>query len=263
MPGWAIPAALGAAQFFGNRSASRSAQRENRRGVNEARGYLNQIEPTVRGVYDPYRRHGFDAENALPGKYGQMYQEYANNDTPEQYGEMSNDPMEFINNIMRGYTPSEGYKYKEKRMTDAARATGAAGGFAGTELDRESQAEMIKGILGGDMQEFLNNVLGTQKYGLEGRERYNERNMLGKERARALDAASEENRSNRGFIASHDLANILGSNLGQQADLSSMGSRQSQSIRGEANRNNMNMFGRMMRMYQDGAFENMGGGARR
>ncbi len=263
MAAWMIPAALAGAQFLGNRSSSRSAQRENRRGVNESRGYLNQIEPMARNTLSPYVQGGQEAERNLPGMYQGMYDEYANNETPEQYGEMSGDPMEFINNIMRGYTPSEGYKYKEKRMTDAARATGAAGGFAGTELDRESQADMIRGLLGGDMQEFLNNVMGAQKYGLEGGERYNERNMLGKERARALGAESQENRANRGFMAGTDLANILGSTLGANADLSNWGNRQSQSIRGEANKNNMDMFGKMMRMYQSGAFKNMGGGAGR
>jgi len=257
MPGWAIPAALGAAQFFGNRRSRKSAERSNQRGVNEARGYLNQIEPVARGTFEPYMRGGYEAEATLPSRYQGMYDEYANNETPEQYSEMADDPMEFINKIMRGYSPSEGYKYKEKRMTDAARAAGAAGGFAGTELDRESQADMIKGLLGGDIQEFLNNVLGAQKYGLEGGERYNERNMLGKERARALGAASLEQRANRGYMAASDLANILGSNLGQQAGLGIMGNRQSQTIRNEANRNNMDMFGRMMDMYQGGSFGNM------
>lgn len=241
-------AALLGAQFLSNRNSRRSADRSNKRGINEARGYLNQIEPMARGTLSPYIQGGHEAERDLPRMYEGMYNEYANNETPEEYEKMSSDPMEFINNIMRGYSPSEGYKYKEKRMTDAARATGAAGGFAGTELDRESQADMIRGLLGGDIQEFLNNILGTQKYGLEGRERYNERNMLGKERANALSTASRENRANRGFLASTDLANILGSNLGQQANVGLFGNRQSQVIRNEANRNNMDIFGRMMDM---------------
>ncbi len=257
MAAWAIPAALAGAQFIGNRMSSRSAQKHNRSGVREARSYLDQIGPMAERNFSPYIQGGHEAERTLPGMYQGMYDEYANNETPEQYSQMSGDPMEFINNIMRGYSPSEGYKYKEKRMTDAARATGAAGGFAGTELDRESQADMIRGLLGGDIQEFLNNVLGTQKYGLEGGERYNERNMLGKERARALSAASMENRANRGFMGATDLANILGSNAGQQAGLGIMGNRQSQTIRNEANRNNMDMFGRMMDMYQGGSFGNM------
>jgi hypothetical protein len=258
MPAWMVPAALAGAQFIGNKMASRSAQKHNRRGVQQASGYLNQIEPVARNTLSPYIEGGHQAERDLPFMYRGMYDEYANNAPPEEYGNMSSDPTQFINDIMRGYTPSEGYKYKEKRMTDAARATGAAGGFAGTELDRESQADMIRGLLGGDIQEFLNNVMGTQRYGLEGRERYNERNMLGKERANALSTASRENRANRGFMGATDLANILGSNLGQQAGLGIMGNRQSQTIRNEANRNNMDMFGRMMDMYQGGSFGNMG-----
>ena len=258
MAGWMVPAALAGAQFIGNNMAGRSAQKSNRRGMREARGYLDQIGPMAQGNLSPYIQMGHEAERAVPGMYGAMYDEYANNETPEEYGRMSSDPTAFINDIMKGYSPSEGYKYKEKRMTDAARAAGAAGGFAGTELDRESQADMIRGLLGGDIQEFLNNVLGAQKYGLEGRERYNERNMLGKERARALGAASQEQFANRGYMAASDLANILGSNLGQQAGLGIMGNRQSQTIRNEANRNNMDMFGRMMDMYQGGSFGNMG-----
>jgi hypothetical protein len=257
MPGWIVPAAIAGASFLSNRSSGRSAQKANKRGIKEARGYLNQIEPMARNTLSPYIQGGHEEERTLPRMYEGMYNEYANNQTPEEYGDMSSNPMGFLDNIMRGYTPSEGYKYKEKRMTDAARATGAAGGFAGTELDRESQADMIKGLLGGDIQEFLNNVLGTQRYGLEGRERYNERNMLGKERANALSTASRENRANRGFMASTDLANILGTLLGGQADLTMSGNKQGQSIRGEANRGNMNTMGRMFDMYQSGAFNNM------
>lgn len=153
--------------------------------ANVAMPYLNQISGVGKQYYDPYISEGRNASNI----------------SNPIYERMASDPTEFINALMRGYKPSEGYRYKEDRLGRAISNTAAAGGFRGTPFEQEQQGQMISGLLGEDMQQFLQNILGVQGAGLQG----------------------EENRIGRGFQASGNLADYIGSNLGQQAGLAYQG----------------------------------------
>lgn len=151
-------------------------------------GYLDQIPGAVGEYYKPFIAQGQQAQSAVNPIYGRM----------------SQDPTEFINSIMRGYSPSEGYKFKEREMTRAAQNDAAQGGFSGTRTSQMQQADLVRGLLGEDMQKFLENILGVQKTGLGG----------------------QESRIERGFNAGTGYGDIVGSNLGQQGGFGFQGENQ-------------------------------------
>lgn len=149
--------------------------------MDEANKYLNQIPGVGHQGYDPYVNAGLDAS----GK------------TKSQYENLMNDPTGFINKLMEGYKPSEGYQFQKDQLTKELGNTAASGGVAGTPLDQMNQGEGIQKLLSGDMQQFLQNVLGAFGKGLTG----------------------EEGIAERGFDANKNLTDLLGGALNQQGEL--------------------------------------------
>lgn len=143
--------------------------------------HLQQASQMGRETFDPYIKRGFGAQEQASG----------------QYGKMAGNPMDFLNQIISGYKPSEGYKFKEKHALNAARNSAAAGGISGTYNDQLGQSELVNGLLDQDMQQWLQNVLGIQGAGLGGL----------------------ENEAGRGFGASQSLAELLGNISGSRAGL--------------------------------------------
>jgi hypothetical protein len=156
--------------------------------ANDAMKYLNQIPQIGRSSYQPYIDQGRRAGGIAEG----------------QYSKMGQDPTAFINQLMAGYEPSKGYQYKQGQMLKGMGNSAAAGGFAGTQNDQNAQAETIQGMLGGDMQQWLANLLGVQGTGLQGLSGMNQ----------------------MGYDASGSLADYLGSNLSQQGSLAFQGRQQ-------------------------------------
>lgn len=149
--------------------------------ADQAMPYLDQVPGIGKQYYDPFIQQGQQAQQQVNPLYERM----------------SQDPSQFVNALMQNYSPSEGYRFKEREMNRAAQNTAASGGFAGTENDQMARADMIRGLLGGDMQEFFQNVMGVQGQGLQG----------------------QENRIGRGYESSGQLADYLGNALGNQANL--------------------------------------------
>lgn len=158
-----------------------------------ANEYLSQIPGVSHGVYDPYITRGNQAGDILT----------------KRFGEMSNDPMAFINNIMKGYNESDAYKFKADELSRAMGNTAAAGGMRGSFQDQENQAKLVQGLLGEDMQQWLSNVLGVNAQGLSG----------------------QQGLYNTGFGASQGLESSLMGGLGAQA---------SNAYAGAANKNQFN-----------------------
>lgn len=73
----------------------------------------------------------------------------------------------FVDQIMKGYTPSEGYNFQKAELEKSLGNTAAAGGYAGGEYDQMQRGKLIQSLLSGDMQQYLENVLGVhnQSYG--------------------------------------------------------------------------------------------------
>lgn len=245
--------------------------RRNENIADRAMPYLNRIPGEAERYLSPYLQQGQQGQQEAQNVYNRMYNEagatpdlYANhginfNEAPEGYARMSRDPMAYINDIMRGYTPSEGYKYRENRALQEMRNAAAAGGFRGTEADRENQARTVSGILGEDMQQWLQNVMGAQGGGMAGEERRIGRlqaglqNMLaGRERAqgrnldyrmRALEnmGRGHEMAGQRGFEAAQGLAGVNERNLGNQAGLAFQGARHQNAQRMQRRREMMQL----------------------
>lgn len=159
--------------------------------VDSANPYLNQIPGVAHQGYDDYVNQGKDASGR----------------TKSQYEDMMNDPTGFINRLMEGYKPSEGYQFQKDQLTKELGATAAAGGVAGTPIDQMNQGQGIQKLLSGDMQQFLQNVLGRYDKGLAG----------------------EEGVATRGYDASGKLTDALGGALNQQGGLAFQGKQQQNS----------------------------------
>lgn len=156
--------------------------------VNKAQNYLNQIPNTGRQYNLPYIQGGQQAGDILT----------------TQYGNMASDPQEFINSIMRNYKPSEGYQFQKGELEKEAGNAAAAGGIAGTPYHQQQQAQLVQQLLSTDMQNWLNNVLGVQRTGLQG----------------------EQNLFNTGYDASGRQSDLETNALNQQAGLAYQGQSQ-------------------------------------
>lgn len=200
---------------IGNKMFGSSGSQGN--AANAGMPYLNQIPGVGRQYYDPYIAQGQEGGNMANPVYNQMTQ----------------NPNDFLNSMMRNYSPSEGYKHQEGRMSQAIRNSASSGGFAGTPFDQEQQASMVQGLLSQDMQQFLSNLLDVQGKGLSG----------------------QENRMSRGYNASGNLADYLGSNLGQQAGMAFQGQGQQNANRAGRRNAWLNMIGQAA-----GAAAGSGGG---
>jgi hypothetical protein len=203
------PALIGAAATLGSAYLNNRGRNRNAGGSQgSADSYLSQIDPMARGQFNPYIQQGNEAQGLASGKYNQM----------------AYDPMDYINQLISGYKPSEGYKFKEQKALDAARNSAAAGGFSGTRNDQMQQGEMAQGMAGQDMQEWLSNVLGVQGAGLSG----------------------QQHVADRGYNASQNLAGMLGDALGSRSSLAYEDTKQRQG-------NNQGMMGGLANIIGMGA----------
>ena len=170
--------------------------------------FLEQIPGIGREHYTPFIEEGRTAAGMANPIYNQMTQ----------------DPTAFLNSLMRGYNPSEGYRFKEREMLNAAHNTAAAGGFAGTQEDVRNRTGLVQSLLNEDMQQFLTNLFGIQGAGLRGQER----------------------RIDRGYESSGNLANFIAQALGAQAGNAFQGQHQ-QNVYDATNRSsNMNFLSNVL-----------------
>jgi hypothetical protein len=172
--------------------------------MDAANPYLNKIPGVAHQGYDPYINSGLDASAK----------------TKSQYESLMNDPTAFINSLMEGYKPSEGYQFQKEQLTKELGNTAAAGGIAGTPQDQMNQGQGVQKLLSADMQQFLQNILGVYGAGLSG----------------------EEGIANRGYDASGRLTDSLGSALNQQGGLAFQNAQQQ-----NKNKNDLwSMFGKAL-----------------
>ena len=142
---------------------------------------LEQVPGVAQEHYNPYIQQGNEAQNRATGLYNQM----------------TENPMDYLNQIISGYRPSQGYQFREGRALEAARNSAAQGGLTGTRNDQIQRAELVNDIMGQDIQQYLSNVLGIQGAGLSG----------------------QQHLSDRGYNASQSLADILTNALSEKAGI--------------------------------------------
>lgn len=178
-----------------------------RNPADAAMPYLNQVAPMAQQNYNPYIQQGQQAMNQNAGQYAQMV----------------GNPAAFYNQLQATYSPSAGYQFKQDKYQKAAEGAAAAGGYRGTQADQAAQAQLVQGLLGEDEGAYLDRVLGILGAGLQG----------------------NEQAATRGFGATSDLTNILGSTLGTQAGLA---------FKGQENKNATNAgFAKMLMQLLGGA----------
>lgn len=147
--------------------------------------YLNQIPGIAQQNLGPWQEQGQQAQQT----------------NQPIYNKMANDPADFLNQLQASYSPSKGYQFKQSQLQKAYEGQAAAGGYANTPQAHAAQQQLMNDLLSGDMGEYLNRALSVQQTGLQG----------------------NENVATRGFGAATDATNILGTNLGNQAQLAYRG----------------------------------------
>lgn len=185
-------------------------------GGRAASGYMDQI-PQVNSQYlNPFLQEYGPAQNQSENIYDRMLSQYSSNSpVSEAYHYQGLDPINWTRSVMQSYEPSTGYKYKQDRMGSAMRNTAASGGFLGTKMDQEAQADLVRSLLGQDMQEYLTNIANAKAAGLGGAERM----MEGRNRAFEMGNTNAQNRAQRAYTAADTMATGHTTALGNQANL--------------------------------------------
>lgn len=140
--------------------------------------YFDQIQDIIKQYSDPYVNAGRGAMGGTQGVYDQM----------------RDDPGGYYNKLGAGYKESPGYQFKLKNALQAGSNAQAAGGMAGSPQHEQQNMGIANDIASQDFNEYMNQIMGINKGGLEG----------------------EENTINRGFNAGQNATNNLGTNLGQK-----------------------------------------------
>lgn len=220
MLGGPIGGAIGSAIGGGIGGGSGSPERAMQQGQQQANQYFGQIPGISEKYLNPFIQEYGPAQQEAKDVYGKMLEQYSSpnvnyQNVPEEYNRMARQPTDFLNDIMKSYSPSAGYQYKQNRLGAAARNTAASGGFAGTKYDQEQQAQLMKDLLGEDMQQYLNNVVAAKGSGLEGLERM----MAGREKAYTTQGLSAEERAKRAWLSAESLAESIMNSYGNQGNL--------------------------------------------
>lgn len=165
----------------------------------KAMPYLEQIPGTIKPYYEPYIQQGQQAGNQFSPILGQM----------------SQNPAQYLEQLMQGYEPSKAYGLQRDEALRAASSSAAAGGRRGTPQDMMNQARIADMLMGQDMQNWLNNVLGIQGAGLSGQQHLYDvgygastglagdlSNVLGSQAGLAFQGQSQQNKSAQDIIKS-------------------------------------------------------------
>lgn len=120
----------------------------------DANKKLDDISKMEKGIYNPYVENGQNAYENLS----------------KQYGAMNKDPASYLENMMKGYTPSTGFDFRKNQALQASANDAAAGGTRGGSLDVQNQAGLANKLMSQDMQNWLQNTMGAQQYGMQGQQ---------------------------------------------------------------------------------------------
>jgi hypothetical protein len=142
--------------------------------------YLDQIPGQVQPHYDPYINAGRDSLETLKNHYGQM----------------TENPGEYLNNLGKGYTQSPGYAATLRQAMAGANNAAALGrgGSIGSYGHQQLSATAAGDVANKDYEQYLNHVLGLNTQGLAG----------------------EQGLENQGFEGDKDMANLRAQILAQQ-----------------------------------------------
>lgn len=126
----------------------------NKRGIDTAQKYYDQIPEKIKSYYDDYINRGKETGANL-------------HDT---YSDLVNNPSGRLDEIGKGYKESPGYQFALKQALQAASHASAAGGMSGSPMDQTVQMETASGLASRDFQDYMRNALGLFGVGVGGQE---------------------------------------------------------------------------------------------
>lgn len=151
--------------------------------ADSAMPYMNQIQPTLAGAFNPYIQAG---QAELPT-------------LQNQYSAMQN--PNFINNMGQNFQQSPGYQFQTQQALGAANRAAAAGGMLGTPEEQQNIAGTVNGLANQDYYNWMNHAMSAYGMGLQG----------------------DQSLYNTGFQASSQYGNDLAQALMSQAQLAYAG----------------------------------------
>ena len=120
--------------------------------ANAAMPYLNQIQGTITPYLQPYSQYGQDTLPMLMG----------------QYGNLINNPGQFLNQMGQNFQQSPGYQFQVNQALGAANRASAAGGMAGSPMEQQNIAGTVNQLANQDYYNWLNHAAGMYGMGLQG-----------------------------------------------------------------------------------------------
>lgn len=149
--------------------------------ANTANNYLDQIPEAMRPYFQPYIDKGKDSGDKLNGQYGQM----------------TDNPGEFYNNLGKGYKESPGYQATLREALAGANNAAAMGGGGGlgTPGHENYAANAAGDAASKDYEKYINHIMDIFGLGQKG----------------------QQTEEQQGYDASKDYGTSLGNTLGQKA----------------------------------------------
>lgn len=147
----------------------------------EARKTLAQIPGQMHDIYDPYITMGQEELGNLQGQYGQM----------------TSDPGQLLNQLGSGFHDSPGYQFALQQALQGAGHAAAAGGMAGSPMHEQQNMQLATNLGNQYYNNYLKNVLGLYGMGIHG----------------------EQGIGQMGYNASSNLARAIADALGSTAKL--------------------------------------------
>lgn len=148
------------------------------RGVEK---YYDQIPGAISPYYDPYFQVG---KNTLPG-------------LQNTYGQLTNNPGEFLNNIGSNYHQSPGFQFALQQALQGANHASAAGGMAGSPQNQQQNMGIATNLANQDYNNWLGQATGLFGEGLNG----------------------QQNLAGMGFQAGNSMAEQIAQALAQRGNL--------------------------------------------
>lgn len=114
--------------------------------------WYQKIPGMLQGSYGSWMDRGNNAGNILAGQYGQLV----------------NNPGQFINKMGQNFHQSPGFAFQTKQALYNANAAAAAGGMAGSPAEQQNIAGVTNQLANQDYYNWLHNAMGAYQTGLSG-----------------------------------------------------------------------------------------------
>lgn len=173
--------------------------------ADEGMKYLDKIPGTISPYYNPYINAGNESLGSLMN----------------QFNDLLSNPGSSMNKIGLGYQQSPGYQFSLDQATNAAKMAAASGGMAGSPMHQNEAASIATNYANQDYYNWLSRALQMYFAGLSG----------------------QQDIMHTGYGASNELANSLGNNLMNQANMAYKGVENANQMKADNYNRDMGLLG--------------------